>query len=363
MPKKRKARKQKSNKTVLFIMLGGALLILAGIGTMAYFLLSKSGKQEEILSCVPGECNLVRGVNTGHVYKYNQYKTEADRAMAGPLRQCWDAIAQGLSLPADEAGSPEYAVLAKQKSGGPAAGLIVYRTRKPLSSLNIVGTALGGAEVAAGNQTAYRIGGSSGVGGSIVYTPTNRLIVVVLPSAQQNDLLQKSVAARQNPENSFWAKVGTTGRKVSSGNIWSLVRIDGALASYAKDMKKPVEGPFGPLAQQLDRTQVFGMWTSFGQKMTFGAAIQCESPEAASTLVNTLRDGPMGKQEDQPEIPNDLKNGLRQIQQKEWSEFLSNLKFYSKGDCGYLQSFMTNKEKAGSALRLFINPDLTEGQQ
>jgi hypothetical protein len=361
MPKKRRAKKKKSNKAVLTIMLVGALVILAGIGTVAYFLISKSGRQEEILSCVPGECNLVRGVNTGHVYKYTQYKSEGDRSMAGPLRECWDAIASGLSLPAEEAGSPEYAVLAKQKTGGSTSSMIVYRTRKPLSSTTIFSAM--GAEVAAGNQTAYRISGSGGLGGSIVYTPTNRLIVVVLRGGQQNDLLQKSVAARQQPENSFWTKMGMTGRKVSGGSIWVIVRTEGGLANYVKDMKKPVESSFGSLPQQMEQTKVFGMWTSFGAKMTFGAALQCDSPEAASTLVSAIRDGPMGKQEDQPEIPNELKRGVHQLQQKEFSEFNSNLKFYSRGDCAYLQSFMTNKDRAGNALRLFGNPGIADSAQ
>jgi hypothetical protein len=157
--------------------------------------------------------------------------------------------------------------------------------------------------------------------------------------------------------------MGATGRKTVSGSIWTVIRTDGAFSNYLRDMKKPVESNFGTLAKEMERSQVFGIWTSFGAKMTFGAGLQCESPESASALVTALRDSAMGKQEDQPEIPNDLKKGMMQLQQKEFSEFLSNLKYYSKGDCAYLQSFMTNKERANSALRIFANPNLGEGGQ
>jgi hypothetical protein len=361
-PKKRKAKKKKQNMTVLALMLGGAFVILACVGGMAYFLLSKSGKMQEMLTCVPAECNIVRGVNTGHVTKYVVYKPEADRMIAGPLRSGWDEIAQGLGLPPEEADYPEYAVIAKSRAGGTGT-VMVYRTRAAIPDTSILGSALGGDPEPIGGQTAYRLGNSGSLAQSIIYAPTNRIIVVILPGPKQASLAQASVAGRQNPEQSFYGQMGATGQKVSSGNMWAIIRAQGDLTSYIQELVKPVAPDFSSLNTQAERSKTFGVWTSFGARgITFGAAMECDSVEAAEGLVQSLRDGPMGKQEDQPEIPNSLKSAYGTIRSKEFSEFLSNLKYYSKNECAWLESRMNQKEKAMQALTTFANPMIGEGR-
>lgn len=357
VPKKRKAKKKKSNRTILTLMLAGALVILGSIGGMAYILLSKSGKLESMLVSVPGDCNLVRGVNVGQITRYNQYKSEADRMMAGPLKDCWGEIASALSLPKDQ-DSPEYAVIAKAKAGATGT-VLVYRTRAPITDPKGFGAALGGSEQAVNGQTAYRVGGGGSLAGAVVYAPTDRVIVAVLPGSTQSDLLQKSVTGRQQPEGSFYGKMGRTGRKVTAGNIWALVRAEGDLRDYTKDLVKPIDKDFAPLPTNLGKSPLFGIWTSFGARgITFGAGFQCDSPESAAATITALRDGPLGKGDDQPEIPNALKKAYSAIASKEFSEFLSNLKFSSSGDCAYMESRMSTKEKARQALTTFANPGI-----
>ena len=358
VPKKRRAKKKKSNTTILVMMLVGALVILACVGGMAYFLLSKSGKLEQVLSPVPEDCNLVRGVNVGHIIRYALYKTEADRMMAGPLKDCWTDVAGRLSLPAGEADGPEYAVIAKKKAGGTGT-VLVYRTREKFDP-KALGAALGGAEQPVAGQPTYHVGGGGSLGGSVVYAASDRVIVVVLPGPFQADMVQKSVAGRGQPDNSFYGKMGKTGRKVASGHAWTLVRSDGDLRTYTADMGKLIEKDLKPLGDQMAKAPLFGTWTSFGRYITFGAAIQCDSAESAASLVNFAREGPMGKGEDQPEIPRSLKQAYSALQQKDMSEFLSNLKFYSEGDCAWVQSRMSSKEKARQALQAFANPAMAE---
>lgn len=354
-PKKKRAKKKKSNKTVLAFMLIGALVILTGIGLTAYVLFGASGKVEGMLVYVPADCNIVRGVNAGHISKYAGYRSELDKAMTGPIGDCWLEVASGMGLSKADGETPEYAVQGKVKAGAGSGTLFVYRTRKPFDP-KALGAALGGAEAQAGGQSYFQLPGKNGLlNRAAVFAPSDRIIVVVPAGPRQADLVQKSIAGKTNPEGSFWNKMGKTGRKVSNGSTWILIRAEGDLQNYIRDLVKPVEGDFKQLADQANKSPTFGMWTSFGAKITFGAAIQCESVEAASALADFFKTGPLGQGDETVEPPNSLKTAFSSFKSKDMSEFRSNLKFGSTGECAYLESRMTHKDKASSALSAFGN--------
>jgi hypothetical protein len=355
-PKRKRAKKKKSNKTVLTLMLVGALVILACIGGMGYFLFSSAGKVESMLVHVPGDCNIARGVNSGHIGKYVGYKSEMDRALGGALGECWNDLNVALRM----GDTPEYAVHGKVKNGGNAGNVFVFRTRSAFDPKGI-GGALGGAEAQSGAQTYYTMPGRSGpLNQAAVYAPSDRIIVVVAAGPRQSDLLAKSVAGKANPDESFWGKMGRTGRRVSSGHIWAIVRADGDTRNYITELVKPIGNDYPELKAQADKSTVYGQWVSFGAKITFGAAIQCGSSEEASKLVDNFRNDPIGSQDETAEIPNSLKQAYGQFRSREMSEFRSNLKFYADGDCAYLRSQMSNREKATQPLTTFANPALAD---
>jgi hypothetical protein len=266
-----------------------------------------------------------------------------------------------MGLGGDAGESPEYAIIAKVKNGGNSGTMYVYRTRAPFDP-NAIGPALGGSAAQAAGQTYYQLPGKNGpLNQAAVYAPSDRVIVVVANGPQQTDLVQKSIAGKQNTEGSFWGRMGRTGEQVTKGHVWALIRAEGDLSDYISEMVKPIATDFKSLADQGSKSPLFGIWTSFGAKVTFGAAIQCDSPESASAVVDSVRNSTLGSGDETEELPNSIKNAYSQLRSKEMSEFRSNLKFYSTGDCAYLRSQMTSKDKAQQALQTFANPNIADG--
>ena len=115
----------------------------------------------------------------------------------------------------------------------------------------------------------------------------------------------------KSKESMFAGKAGDTGRKVSAGNNWILVRPDGALKNYAKDMGASVKGAFPGFASACDKTTAIGWWTSYGGKgISFGGAVECADSTASYELVRSMKESELGKQDD-ADIPNDMKKAVQ----------------------------------------------------
>jgi hypothetical protein len=343
-PRKRRAKVKKTNPYFLAILLGGALVLLVCLGIMFWWLFNKAGKVQEALMYVPVECNQARGINAGQIRKYPGYAAEVDKIITPDIKAGATELAGAAGMSAEELS--DYVVIARSRKGGTTATVYVFRASKDVDGGKFTG--LGAAENQNG-KTVYRMkAGSSGsiLNGAVVYVPSNRVIVVVPAGPRQADMIRGSAAVDKTTpkEETFWGKIGTTGAKIAAGNIWVLVRNTDDLKYYAGSTGDAMAEAFKSMADEMAKTPVFGMWTSFGAGgIRFGFALQASSPERAKELVKGFEDGPLGKKDD-AEIPNGMKKGYSQSSSKEFREFLSNIRFTSSGDCAMILSKMSNEK-------------------
>ena len=319
-------------------------------GRWGYFLFSKSAKIPDMASCLPADCNIVRGINTGTMVRYKAFKQEYDKQIAGPIYDSAEALAAAGGY---EAGDFfDYVMVGKRNDGRSTGEVYVYRTSKALN------TAAFAQSLGPPNGGFHKVpAGKGALAGSCVFFASNRLVVIVPPGPQQNDLISKSVAARQNPEASFAPKMGDIGGVVSKGQIWTLIRAEGPLKDYIKGMTKPVTADFKSVTDAADRGSAMGYWASYGARgISFGLAVECDSPDSATSIVKNLRDGEMGKGDD-AQIPNSLTAAYGYVKSKEFVEFLSNMKFRTSGKCAYLESRML-ANKANQVLQRFASTGL-----
>jgi predicted Zn finger-like uncharacterized protein len=341
-PKKRKVKKKKTNPFFLIGMLGGALLFVIGLGVFLYFYLGKAGKLEEMMSYVPGDCNVVRGVNTGQISKYPGFANEMDGTITPAVRSAAGELAASIGFD-DGDDVMDYVVIGKAKKGTRNTGVVyVYRTKKAFPKPNPLAGVASFAPSDSGGATYYRSSGKGLLANAAVFTPTDRLVVVV-PAGPQQQAMIAGVAGggMKNKENTFAGKAGDTGRKVSAGNMWILVRPEGTLKNYAKDMGETVKGAFPAFKRACETTTVMGWWTSYGAAgVSFGGGIECTDSAQAWDVIRSMRDGELGKQDD-AELPNEFKRAVSSSGSKEFKEFLQRLAFRGSGKCAYFTARMT----------------------
>src|SRR5262245_3634634 len=85
-PRAPPAKVQKTTPYLLTILLGGALVLLVGLGIMFWWLFNKAGKVQEALMYVPAECNHARGINSGQIRKYPGYAAEVDKIITPDIK-------------------------------------------------------------------------------------------------------------------------------------------------------------------------------------------------------------------------------------------------------------------------------------
>jgi DNA-directed RNA polymerase subunit RPC12/RpoP len=343
-PRKRKAKVKKTNPYFLVALISGALVLLLALGGMFYWLFSKSGKVQEILSYVPAECNHARGINAGQIRKYPGYAAEVDKIITPDIKSAAKEMGTAAGMTDEE--MSDYLVIGRSRKGGQTSAVYVFRASKDIDGGKL-GTGLGGTAEQQDGQTVYRIG-AKGSGSildrAVVFPATKRVVVVVASGPRQAEMLKGTVAGKTAAkDDTFFGKVGATGAKVTSGNIWVLIRNTDDLKHYTGALGDPFAEAFKSISDEMAKTPVFGMWTSYGAGgIRFGLALQASTPEKAKELVKYMEDGPLGKKDD-AEIPNGMKKGYSQSGQKEFREFLSNLAFRTSGDCAMITSKMSNE--------------------
>jgi hypothetical protein len=358
-PKKRKVKQKKSNPYVLALMVAGALVILGCVGAMVWLVLGVNGKVPEMASYIPGDCNLVRGVNVGLISKYPGYKGEMEKQLnAGSpnLKSFMDEAAKAAN--ADPETFTDYVVIGKKKGGG--GGLVVVVRSRTGFDTKAVAANLGTPSDTNGIPT-YR-SGKGAFAGAAVLVPTNKMFVIVPSGSGQQQMLAAAAAGGpKNKANTFAGKMGDAGAKITTGAIWAVILTEGDLKNYAKDMADPIKTGLPTLSSALGSTKVFGLWTSFGAGgVRMGAGFECDSPDTASKVATDLRNGPMGKGDDS-EPPNDFKKVFSQSSNKEFmSDFMGNMKYKSSGSAAYFETRMS-QAKAQQMLTYFNKPEVGDG--
>ena len=253
----------------------------------------------------------------------------------------------------------DYAVHAKKKQGGLAGTVFVIRTRVAIDA-KAIGAKLG-AEQNADGTSYYRANGRGAMAGAIVFSPNNRLLVVVPAGPQQDAIFRTSLGGPKAKDTSMAGKFGDAGRKITGGHIWTLVCATGDMQPYISAMGEGIKKDFAPLGNQMLKSKFFGTYVMFGTSIKFGAGIDCESKETAQSIATNLSEGPLGKGDDS-EVPNESKKILTFASNKVFKEtFLANIKYTYTGDCAYLQSYMPFT-KSQDMMRIFNNPSMGENR-
>ena len=357
-PKKRIIKKKKTNPVLLFGSLGVALAFVIALGIGLFYYLGKAGKVEEMLCYVPGECNLVRGINTGQIGKYPGFAQEMDPFITSQVKTAAGDLATAVGFD-DGDMMQDYVIIAKSKKGPGSTGRVyVFKAKRSFPKLDPLSDAPGMKASEANGTTYYRSSGKGLLANANIFTPTNKLVVVVAAGPQQTELtIAVSAGGVKNKENMFAGKAGDTGRKVSKGDNWVLVRTDGPLKNYAKDLGASVKAPFPAFGKACETASVIGWWTSYGSKgVSFGGGVECADSTEAWDVVRSMRESELGKQDD-AEIPNDMKRAVSQSSSKEFREFLSKLGFYGYGRSAYFTARMSG-ENGKQFTRTFHGPSI-----
>ena len=217
--KKYKAKKKKSNVAVMVMMVAGAFVILTCIGTIAYLLLSKSGKIEDLLTYVPGDFNHTRGVNVGLINRYPGYKPEMEKQLAVAIKDVADEIAKAADVEPNL--FLDYAISSKKREGGTAGQIFVLKSARKFDATALLAK-LGGAAQNIDGQAYTKLAGKAGLlTNACVYAPTDRLVIVVTAAGNQDAVLRASIGGRKQKENTLGAKLGATGGRVTRrGCFW-----------------------------------------------------------------------------------------------------------------------------------------------
>ncbi len=352
----RKTKKKKSNPYILYLMATGALIILGAIGGIGYMLFGRVGKVEEMMLHVPSDFNLVRGMNVSLISRYPGYLSQLDPQFNKDIRDVAAelAVASGAQ---DAIEFTDYAIHAKKKAGGLAGQIFIIRTRETIDA-KTVGPNIG-AESNSDGVTYYRAKGRGLMANAMVYSPSNRLWIVVPAGPQQAAIFSASVAGPKSRESTLAGTYGDAGKKITGGHIWMLVCATGDLSGYIKTMGEGIKKDFAPLGNQMLNSKYYGQYILFGTSVKMGAAIDCDSKDTASTIATDMTDGPLGKGDDS-EVPNETKKVLTFGGSKVFKEtFLANIKYTYTGTCAYLQSYMPFV-KMQEMITIFNNPNLAE---
>ena len=353
LPKRKRARKKKTNPVFLLVAIGVGFAALIGVGILMVWMLNRAGKVEEMLTHVPGECNWARGVNLSQLTRYPGYADQVGRHHTIDVKNLYDPVARAAGHNPDA--FLDYMIIARQRGTGGSGIMYVFRTQKSFSPAEVGKNLAGASEVNVNGQTCYR------TSRSVVYMPTSRIIVLVPAGRGQDELIRGSTAGQGNKAGSFAGGLDDTSRMAVRGSIWLVVRATGGLKGYPGSLTQPLEHDFGNLHKQVAKTPTLAVWTSpGGNGVRVGAGIECESSTEARDLVKYLQDGPMGKA-DESEPPASLRSNVSMTSDKKaFGEFMQYLEYKTKGNCAYMISSVSG-DNVPRWMDLFNSPLMATG--
>lgn len=353
-PQRKKAKKKKTNPAVLLIAIFAGLVCIVAIGFGLHWFVGRAGKVEEMLTCVPGECNWARGVNTGQLVNYPGYNDQVSKFKTASVQAASDDVARAAGQ--DPADFLNYLVIAKSRQTSGTGTMYVFRSKKKFNK-DALGTGLPGAATYQVNgETCYRTNGSGLLAGAVVYCPSDRIVVIVPQGQMQNQLISGAVNGKSNKKDSFAGQLDTSGWMAAKGSIWLIIRQTGALSNYIPDSLGEAAKDFPKLEEKAKKAKTFAQWTTpGGSGVRFGAAIECESSKDADELPSYFRKGPLG-QGDESEPPNGFKRSFNFTGDKRgFGEMMQYMGFYSTRSCAYITTKLEG-DNAKKLMNIFNNP-------
>jgi hypothetical protein len=324
------------NPIVLLAIILAGLFAYITLASVTLHILSKAGRVTDMLTYLPSNTHLVRGVNLKILSRYPGYKPEYDRYATPDVVAAIEAMTNAAQLQETYPNAFVDYMLTGEVVGG---SIRVFRCRTDFDPATL-GAGLQGKAVANAMAPMFELPATAPgiLKGAVIYLPTYRHVVVVGGSRA---LVNESLKAWNDPQNhSYVAGLGDTGELVMRGHTWALVRnigpmkgsiaAIGALVEKDKDLKA-----FAKVAQTANE---LGLWNSFGGRVRFGGAIDCGTSEKASDLAKSIREGEYGKG-DEAEFSPAFKAAFPGSWNKEFRAFLAGIRFKSSGSsCYYVSS-------------------------
>ncbi len=324
------------NHWLLLLIVGGLMSILIAILTVAWVVVARSAKAEDMVACVPDHFNVIRGVNLKALRNYPGVQANGDKFYDAEAQGIYTEAANKLGL---AAGDIAYYVCARE--AGSNGVLFLFGTTP-----NFDPSGLGDGQP---------VNLSRGV---IASAPTRNLIVAA-SGRNANATLSTTVQnARSKPRDGMHTKLGTTGKLATRGQIWTVFRNEGALKGWLGASGEAIreDGALTKLRESMGKASVLATWVSFGSGGTrMAVGLELEDSKAASDLVLDLKKGPLGKS-DESEPPNAFKKAMTSLANVStngaWWQYLE---YRQSGGCAYAITKVEDVDKAGITLGEYIN--------
>jgi uncharacterized membrane protein YgcG len=332
------------NHWLLLLIVGTITTVVIGGMYGLWLLYALAGQTKAIVSSVPKEFNIIRGVNTKALRLYKAQGVQNQKA------KYYDNTAEIVYwFAATELGiSPEtsmsYFISASE----------AYTEKKILYFLTedrFDTSKLGGGQV-----VDLKVDGMSGVK---AVCPWDRLVVVAYGMSGGEAAALNTVVSQWNnpPEDNTYDRCGWGGTLATRGQIWSIMLMEGQLKTYMSDAVAVIKEDSGveKLKSSMEKATMFATWTSFGSAgVRLGAGIELGDRYVARDLVVDMQEGPLGKA-DESELPNKMKNAVQFADPKQNGEFLQYLEYRQLSSFAFIRTKIGDLDKAQPAMDGFNN--------
>jgi hypothetical protein len=351
-PRKRKVKKQEVNRTLLYSVVGGGVILVGAIIGLLIWYVNRVPVSFQMMAYLPEDANVASGVNVGHLQKYAEFNNKIVQASGDKtFWKAGDALGKAAGFDLD------YAVF----GGGPSGFAWVLRSKKEFDTSGL--SKLPGARPYSADGVTYYtaddIGGA--FGGVKVFAPTNRIVVLAqasIPDTQFRNMLKGNTA---NPDKTLLGRTTTLAKRITRGTWWVLS--DTRISAPPRDANTPGVG------QDADRADLqrlvgdeSGKGKSWGFKVSAGSrsvrfelVLWCRDSDAASELAKKWKESELAKGDEG--TPPRWWKGLatKAGDQKVGIELLSTLGFTSSGELFVVKSEVETKTLMNSVGTLINN--------
>ncbi len=226
-PKKRKAKKKETSKAALIgVISAGVLMLVCVTGVLIWFF-TRTSKAVEMLYYAPEDAQFAIGLNLGHAQKYPEfYKSLATLQKDTDFKAAGDIIGKGVGT-TDLDGLADYVVKATSVKNGWS---IVYRTKAEFDGGDLSKISGATKKSLDGKTYYYVINLLPNNQTGLVFSPTNRLIVVCPAAMEAQPVFKKIINGHgDSKENTMGIRMGDLGKRVTRGTFWQITLFDDAV--------------------------------------------------------------------------------------------------------------------------------------
>lgn len=347
-PRKRKVKKKEVNKTLLYSVVGGGVVLVGAIIGLLVWYMGRVPVANQMLAYLPEDAKLASGVNVGHLQKYPEFYKSINAASAS--KTFW-ALDEALNKATGA--EMDYAVYGKS----PAGVTWVIRSKKEFDQ-GALSKLPGAKQYSADGVNYYTASDIGGMGGVKVFAPTNRLAVFAqgsIPDGQFRNMLKGNAGS----DKTLLGRTKPLAARITRGSWWVLsdVRVTAAPRDpNAVGQDQDANDLSRLLAEESGKGQGWGFKASAGSRaVRLEVVLWCKESTAASDLAKKWKESELAKGDEG--TPPRWWKGLAQKtgDQKVGIELLSTLGFTSSGELFVIKSEVETKTLMNSVGMLINN--------